>query len=83
MGEGVFKDCKALPEVAVPGWMTVLSDSTFEGCERLEVAFLPEGVTELGKSAYRGCKSLLVLDLPRRCCSSVPALPGPSRSVGW
>jgi hypothetical protein len=85
VGAGVFKDCKALPEVAVPGWMTVLPDSTLEGCERLEVAFLLEGVIELGKCAERGCKSLLVFDLPPSLLQfgAGPALPGHSGSVRW
>jgi hypothetical protein len=85
VGAGVFKDCKALPEVAVPGWMAVLPDSTLEGCERPEVAFLPEGGIELGNCADRGWKSLLVLDLLPSLLQfgGGPALPGPSGSVGW
>lgn len=66
LGEGIFKDCKALVNVNITSALPYISTQMFQGCSALESINYAEDkrVSFIGKSAFYGCTSLKEIMIP-------------------
>ncbi|MCR4645948.1 MAG: leucine-rich repeat protein, partial [Oscillospiraceae bacterium] len=62
----VFKNCKALTEIALPAWLDTVPVGMFSGCRDLTEVTLSEGVSHLGGMAFADT-GLTSVTLPESC----------------
>lgn len=58
IGNGAFKDQKALLSVHIPDTVKTIENNAFYGCSSLRTITVPESVTELGASVFSDCEDL-------------------------
>lgn len=58
LGEGVFKDCQELEEIAITYNGTSLSKELFFNCKKLTRGLVFTSVSEIKESAFEGCEAL-------------------------
>ncbi|MGI5070624.1 leucine-rich repeat domain-containing protein [Treponema pectinovorum] len=58
IGEGAFKDCTSLKEVAIPDSVVSIEKLAFSGCSALESVTIPAAVNSLENTVFEGCTSL-------------------------
>lgn len=61
IGDGTFRHCKNVKEIAIQNGITTIGESCFEGCESLEKITIPETVTEIGAFAFSNCNENLTI----------------------
>lgn len=61
IGDGTFRDCKNVKEIAIQNGITTIGEACFEGCESLEKITIPETVTEIGAYAFSNCNENLTI----------------------
>lgn len=64
MGNGVFRNCKKITSVALPGSVTTISSNAFENCTALTTVTFSTALDTIKASAFRGCSSLQTPTLP-------------------
>ncbi len=64
VGNGAFRNCSGLTEIAFPQGMTYIGESAFEGCSGLLALELPTSLTEVGAYAFAECSSLVTVKAP-------------------
>lgn len=64
IGDGAFRNCHWLKEVAIPDGVTAIGDEAFAGCNGLEELTLPDSVESIGAGALAGCSGLRILHVP-------------------
>lgn len=58
IGQGTFKDCRALTDLDLPANLKAIGDNAFESCANLANVDWPTSLTEIGEKAFLDCKSL-------------------------
>ncbi|MBQ9325524.1 MAG: leucine-rich repeat domain-containing protein [Clostridia bacterium] len=66
IGNRVFKDCKGITEVVLPGKLREIGDEAFSGCVKLKAINLPQNIVQIGARAFYGCTSLKKISLPEK-----------------
>jgi DNA-directed RNA polymerase subunit RPC12/RpoP len=64
VGEGLFKDNRALKKVTLPESLLHILHEAFYGCEGLRSLTLPSSLLTIGNSAFRGCRRLERVRIP-------------------
>jgi len=55
IGEGAFKNCKALTSVSIPSSVKSIGEQAFLSCSKLTSLTISDGVESIGMEAFRGC----------------------------
>ncbi|MBO4472168.1 MAG: leucine-rich repeat protein [Clostridia bacterium] len=64
IGEGAFKNRRALTSVILPNTVTAVDDYAFAGCPDLLSVTLSERLTDVGEGAFFACRKLAAITLP-------------------
>ncbi len=65
IGEGAFRDCKALVEVVFGDALVEIERDAFRGCGALKTAELPDSVAVIGACAFQSCYALETVSFGR------------------
>lgn len=69
VGRTLISGCSSLKSIALPNYITTLSDSYFKNCTSLESCILPENLTKIGMYAFEGCVNLKAIEFPESLTS--------------
>ncbi len=69
IGEGAFKDCRALASITIPYGVTAIGKNAFAGCDVIPKVIIPASVRTIGERAFAKCKSLTEISVPSRVTS--------------
>ena len=64
IANGLFEECRKLPEVCIPEGVTNIGQRAFQECLTLSNVSLPVGIRKIGNSAFAYCSELTTVDFP-------------------
>lgn len=64
IGEKVFRECKSITSITIPGRVVSIGYDAFRGCTGLTSITIPDGVTNIGINAFRSCTGLTSITIP-------------------
>jgi len=66
IGEGAFRGCVSMTEVAIPAYIKSLGEKAFYGCDMLKTVTFADGcaLTELAYAVFGACPSLEAVTIP-------------------
>ena len=64
IGDGAFRNCVNITELALPDSLTSLGAGALEGCTGISELTLPDSLSSLGAGALKGCTGITELTLP-------------------
>lgn len=66
IGEGAFRGCVSMTEIAIPSYVVSLGEKAFYGCEAMKTLTFSDGcqLTELPYAVFGGCAALEAVTIP-------------------
>ena len=58
IGDGAFRNCVNLKEMALPDSVTSIGAGAFQNCANITELTIPASVTSIGAGAFEGCQGL-------------------------
>jgi hypothetical protein len=75
IGEGAFRECRALTGITIPSSVTSIERVAFFVCRGLTGILIPAGVTSIGSQAFDACSNLKTVMLSDRTKTGNKAFP--------
>ena len=64
IGDGLFKNCSNLTNIAIPNSVIGIGEFAFYNCSSLTSIEFPDSITRIGNDAFSRCTGLKSIDLP-------------------